>query len=543
MSKFNTRDHRAAPRAVSAGPLAVADFAPTTTTYEGAPAYTRTPESELFLLAVSNMVGEDTFYERADDRDARFQALVAQLAVSDPVWLARLLRWLRGGGNMRSASLVGAVEMVRARLGRSTVPAYEVPGWDTDRSIERVLIGAVCQRADEPGELLAYAMSVFGRRIPMVIKKGVADAAARLYTERNLLKYDTGSHAIRFADVIELTHPTPTAPWQDDLFRYAIERRHGRATEISPLLGMVQTNAELRAAVAAGTFDGLLDQSTLAAAGMTWEDTLSLAGDKVGKAKLWSALIPQLGIMAAARNLRNIDQAGVNDQVAQQLAARFADAEQVARSRMFPFRWLSAYREAPSLRWSYPLEQALQHSLSSVPAFAGRTLVLLDTSGSMTSKLSGKSKLTLLEAGAVFAVALAAKGEQVDLHGFADGVFAYPLRKGASVIREVEAITRMQGRVGHGTNIVQGLMASYAGHDRVIVFTDEQTMCANAATTTAVPKTVPMYCFNLAGYRAAAGDWGSPNRVQLGGLTDATFRLIPTLEAGRGGNWSQVFGD
>ena len=35
-----------------------------------------TPESELFLLAATNMVGEDTFYERADERDARFVELV-----------------------------------------------------------------------------------------------------------------------------------------------------------------------------------------------------------------------------------------------------------------------------------------------------------------------------------------------------------------------------------------------------------------------------------------------------------------------------------
>ena len=33
-------------------------------TYEGAPGFARDAKSELFLLAVANMVGEDTFYER-----------------------------------------------------------------------------------------------------------------------------------------------------------------------------------------------------------------------------------------------------------------------------------------------------------------------------------------------------------------------------------------------------------------------------------------------------------------------------------------------
>ena len=38
-----------------------------TFTHEGGVGYARDPESELFLLAATNMVGEDTFYERAAD--------------------------------------------------------------------------------------------------------------------------------------------------------------------------------------------------------------------------------------------------------------------------------------------------------------------------------------------------------------------------------------------------------------------------------------------------------------------------------------------
>ena len=48
----------------------------------------RDPESELFLLAATNMVGEDTFYERAADRDARFVALVHQVTKSNPGFIA-----------------------------------------------------------------------------------------------------------------------------------------------------------------------------------------------------------------------------------------------------------------------------------------------------------------------------------------------------------------------------------------------------------------------------------------------------------------------
>src|SRR6478736_5465488 len=50
-------------------------------TEEGAPAFLRSPRLELFLLAVSHMVGGDTFYERADERADRFRELVRTVAV------------------------------------------------------------------------------------------------------------------------------------------------------------------------------------------------------------------------------------------------------------------------------------------------------------------------------------------------------------------------------------------------------------------------------------------------------------------------------
>lgn len=77
---------------------------PSVRTYEGAPAYRRDAKGELFLLAVSNMVGETTFYEPAADRDERFRALVHQVAVEDFDWLAGFLPWLRTEANLGTSS-------------------------------------------------------------------------------------------------------------------------------------------------------------------------------------------------------------------------------------------------------------------------------------------------------------------------------------------------------------------------------------------------------------------------------------------------------
>src|SRR6266542_1523404 len=112
MSKFNTTQTKPS---VFSGPI-VAGATPTGRTYEGAPGYAHDTKSELFLLAVTNMVGEDTFYEPSRGRDSRYAQLVQTMAVADLDWTGRFLGWLRSAANMRSASLVGALEAARALL-------------------------------------------------------------------------------------------------------------------------------------------------------------------------------------------------------------------------------------------------------------------------------------------------------------------------------------------------------------------------------------------------------------------------------------------
>jgi hypothetical protein len=522
VSKFNVAAVR---RAIGRGPVA-AEANPTGTTYEGGAGYAHDAKSAVFLLAVANFVGEDTFYEKAADRDKRYAALVHEVAVADPEWTARFLAWLRGGANMRSAAVVGALEAARAML------AAEIPGG-------RQVVASVLQRADEPGEALAYWMSTHGRAVPKPVKRGIADAVVRLYTERALLKYDTASHGFRFGDVVEVVHPTPTDTRQGDLFKHAIDRRHGRETALPASLSKVAANAALRR-TAAEDPTALRDTELLARAGMTWEDTLSLSAG-VHKGRTWAALIPTMGYMALLRNLRNFDAAGIPDAVAAQVAARLSDPAEVARSRQFPFRFLAAYEQAPSLRWGPALDRALQLSLANLPALPGRSLILVDTSASMSSMgFSKHSTMSPVKAAAVFGVALAARGEKVDLYGFADGVFRHDVGPGASVIREVDRFVKRVGEVGHGTRIADSVKATLRGHDRVFVISDMQTFPSVRGTgtvTEVVPRTTPFYGFNLGGYHRTAFDPGAPNRIEFGGLTDATFRMIPLIEAGRNGGW------
>ncbi|GAA1259165.1 TROVE domain-containing protein [Kitasatospora nipponensis] len=498
---------------------------PWVTNHQGGAGYVREPKSELFLLAVTHLVGQQSYYESATSRDERFVRLVRQLAVDAPQWTSGLLRWLRTEGQLRTAALVGAAEFTRARLDAGA------PG------LSRQVIDAVLQRADEPGELLEYWVPRYGRRLPQPVKRGIADAARRLYTGRALLKYDTPGRAYRFGDVLELTHPAPAAdrPWQGGLFRYALDRRHRPERALPPdgerFLDahhtLLSVPVERRHALVTGPGGA----ERLAEAAMTWE---ALAGWLQGPldGAVWEAVIPSMGPMALLRNLRNFDQAGVSDETAAVVAARIADPAEVARSRQFPFRYLAACRNAPAPRWERALETALGHSLGNVPALAGRTLVLVDRSGSMFDTPSARSELNRADSAAIFGTALALRAEQADLVEFGTGSRPVEAAPGESVLRVLERFHDLGG-----TETAAAVTRNYRRHDRVVVVTDEQARWTTSRDPfAAVPRDVPVYTWNLAGYAAGHTPAG-PHRHTFGGLSDAAFRLIPLLESGREAAW------
>jgi hypothetical protein len=514
MSKFNVP----AARPAGLSPIATTG---TAVNHEGAGGAARDAKSELFLLAVANMVGEATFYETASDRDTRYAELVRRVAVADPDWTTGFLGWLRTGGNMRSASLVGAAEAARALL------AAKLPGG-------RQLVASVLQRADEPGEMLAYWTSRYGRAIPKPVKRGVADAIGRLYNEYGLLKYDTTSKGFRFADVIDLVHPDAVAPWQGDLFRHALDRRHNRSYEPLPSLEMVTANASLRK-MADDDAGILLNAGWLKRAGMTWEDALSLAGNRVDKAELWSALIPTMGYMALLRNLRNFDEAGVSDMIAAAVAERLADPEQVAKSRQFPFRFYAAHNAVGSLRWGSALERALKASLANVPELGGRTLVLVDQSPSMWPGYGMKQQhrdIINADLARLFGSAIALRAADATLVGYGGASVNVPFRKGDAVLTVMGRFQQI-----NATDTFGAIARHYEGHDRVVIVTDEQNQAGRYRTIDDVlPSRVPAYVWNIGGYQVGSTASG-PNRHTFAGLTDAAFRMVPLLEAGTSGAW------
>jgi hypothetical protein len=531
---------------------------PDTVTHEGGDGFTRTPRTELFLACTSSFITEDSFYEAGDDRVQRVRELVRTVTLEEGglEWLLDFVTWLRGPeANIRTAAIVVAAETVRARVEATLTTD------GTGSTYPRKIVAAALQRADEPGEMLAYWTSRYGKPIPNSLKRGIADATTQLYTEYSTLKYDTSKASVRFGDVVALCRPQPPTD-KAVLFRRLIERRHpdwrdggGQALGergIPDSLAVFRARRALES-VPVDQRRGLLIEDPpgvakrLQDAGASWEYMAGWLSDGQGMdAAAWEAVIPQMGYMALLRNLRNFDEAGVSDEVAERIAAKLADPDEVARSRQLPFRFLSAYEAAPSDRWKVALGKALRHATKNLPELDGSTLVMVDTSASMENRVSSKSKRSYVEVAALFGIALTFRNiGKVGLYMFASHAAKHNVTAGGSVLNEMRKLTARIGEVGHGTEIESSTMQAFGtGYDRVIIISDMQSFGGRYGYTGSlsgqIPARVPIYAFDLSSYKAGVMPAGGAARFQLGGLSDATFRMIPQVEAGLTGNWPWV---
>lgn len=284
----------------------------------------------------------------------------------------------------------------------------------------------------------------------------------------------------------------------------------------------------------------------------------------------WELLIQDMGYMALLKNLRNFDKAGVGTAVADQVAQKLSDPDEVAKCKQLPFRFYTAWMNTSTGRWRAPLDAALNASIPNIPTLEGTSLILIDTSGSMGHQMSKRPQNPYrrkvrniatgeeedvepkvprrVDAAALFGLALAMKNPgKVDVWGFADGQFAVTNIGSKGLLETTELFGKQVGKVGHGTQIERAVRDTYTGQDRAFIFTDMQTVQHERTwpyqdagdVTRAVPADKHVYGFDLSGYDTSGMDV-TPTRHEMGGLTDHTFGAVPLMEAGVAEIWPWV---
>ncbi|HLX85916.1 MAG TPA: TROVE domain-containing protein [Terriglobales bacterium] len=292
----------------------------------------------------------------------------------------------------------------------------------THRRLVAETLERVIQRADELAEFVAIYWK--DGRVPLSaqVKKGLA-AAFPKFDEYQLAKYDRGG-PIKLRDVLFLSHAKPRDAAQASVWKKLVWGR-------------------------LATPD-------------TWEVALSAGADK---REAWERLLREqkLGALALLRNLRNMREAGVDESLVLNVLSTMSTA------RVLPFRFLAAARYAP--QWEEPIELAMLKSVAEQPKIAGRTIVLVDVSGSMTAPLSKRSEMQRTDAAYGLAVLVREIAEKVAVYSFSDRVVEVPARRGFALRDAIDA-SQPHGGALLG-NAVEWLNKSER-YDRLIVITDEQ---------------------------------------------------------------------
>lgn len=285
------------------------------------------------------------------------------------------------------------------------------------------LLEDIIQRPDELAEFLAIYWRNGKSPISAQAKKGLARAFTK-FNRYSLAKYNRDK-AIKLRDVLFLCHAKPkneqqTKDWKD-------------------------------------LVDGTLETPD------TWEVALSAGKNKK---ETWERLIREgkLGGLATLRNLRNFKDANVERELVRHAI------QNMNTDKILPYRFIAAAKYAPD--YEPDLEQTMFGCLEKHEKMEGRTILLVDVSGSMGGMLSSKSDLNRLDAACGLAMLLREICYDISIFTFSRNLVSVPARRGFALS---DAINKSQPHTSTHLGEALKIINQKEKYHRIIVITDEQS--------------------------------------------------------------------
>ena len=453
-----------------------------------------TAYEKLQRSAINCLLWEDTFYEDGESIADRIKKYMKQVT---PEQARSVLKEAKVDNKLRHMPLFLLVNM--AKNGYLTAE-------DVANTITRV---------DDMSELLSLYWSTDWKdstgntvknkhTVPKSIVKGIQKALPK-FDEYQLAKYRGDRYDVSLKTVIKMTHPKPENAEMEALWGRAI-------------------NGNL------ATPD-------------TWEVGLTNCHTPAEKKEFWTRMLTEktekgfnkLGALALIRNLRNMQSVNVDeDNIRSALGS-------ASMSKILPFQLVTAARYAPQLE--DVLETKLLESIDSMEKLEGDTVVLLDTSGSMRSPLSGKGETTCQDVAASMGAIIRGVCNKSIIYTFQEDIQVVPSgRKGFALIDCVRRATSGGTSVIDCTNdAVRLYKESHNGKypARVIVVTDEQTNSDGTGRSWRRGTTVKLdnlpsncngYIINVGTYENGVGYNNSCNYVHINGWSENVLKYISAYE-------------
>lgn len=392
---------------------------------DGHAAYRMTSKSKLVTQVLSSFINEKKFY---GDNTAEMQETIKTVIKIDPGFVSKLAVFARREFNMRSVAHVLTAYLAHESNGKPFV---------------RNTVKGIALRGDDVTEVMACYLSMFGKPVPNSLKKGIGDVL-NTFDEYTLAKYKGDGKSVKMSDLIQICHPVPNSKKQSYLFKKCLE----------------------------GTL----------AIPETWETEISKNGNK---AEAWEKLIEdgKLNYMAGLRNLKNLINAEPKN--IGKVYSMIENPKAVIKSRQLPFRFLSAYKTVANMSKSSSrvfdvLENAVNASVDNLPKIPGRTVIAIDTSGSMSSTISNRSEIRCAEIAMLIGVIANRICEDAIVYTFDTGIRKLNVSGKNGIIYTAVR----ESRCGGGTDMAlpfQKMIHDRINADRVIIISDN--MCNSGSTS------------------------------------------------------------
>jgi len=478
---------------------------------ELAPAYACGPEHKLAQLAAAGTL-QDNFYSAAQVQLA--EVLETAQAV-DPAFVAKAAVYARSRGVMKDMPALLTAYLTVA---------------DPDLAVR------VFGRVIDNGRMLRNFVQIM--RSGVVGRKSLGSRPKRLVQQwlerasiRSLMQAATGNDP-SLADIVKMIHPKPADASRKAFYAWLI----GKPYDVEALPAEIAAFETWKR-----------DQSgPLPDVPFEWLTSFELTAEQ------WGEIASQMGWQALRMNLNTLARKGAFgvESVTEKVAARLSDETALTKARVLPYQLmvaLGSVGEGVPLKVQAALEDALEASLSKLPALEGNVVVCPDVSGSMSSPVTGyrkgaSSKVRCIDVAALVSAAVLRRNSGAEVLPFECGVVEVRLDARARVAVNAAKLAAIGGG---GTNVSAPLALlnrRKASVDLVIIVSDNQSWVdATRIDSTATMREWERMKNRCPGARLVCIDlqpYGTTQAVSrkdimnVGGFSDAVFETLSGFASG-----------
>ncbi|UCP10381.1 RNA-binding protein [Pseudomonas sp. MM213] len=479
-----------------------------------APAYAYTAKHKLAQLAATGCLNQ-TFYASAESQLENVLQLVTEL---DSRYVAKAALYARKKGHMKD------------------MPALMLAALTAQRSM---LVPELFEQVVDSGKMLRNFVQIL--RSGVTGRKSLGSQPKRLVqnwlnnaSEYQLLQASIGNQP-SLADVVKMVHPKPHEAWRAAFFAWLI----GKPVDVQTLPALTRSLLAFRS--------GASDEVP--------QVPFQLLGNETLSKEQWASQARNMGWQGLRMNLNTLARHGAFQVpgFAKYAAVRLADAEAVAKARVYPYQLLAAYRmtgnDVPHVVRE-ALQEALELSLANVPTLQGSVIVCPDVSGSMHSPVTGyrqgaTTAVRCIDVAALVAAAVLRKQPAAQVMPFETQVVDIQLNPRDSVMSNAAKLAAIGGGGTNCSAPLAKLANAKARVDTLILVSDNESWIDarhHGGTETMrqwerikqINPQARLVCIDMQpGATTQAAD--REDILNVGGFSDAVFDVIEQFTRGNYG--------